>query len=202
MDILKSKIRSSVMPDALVMRTIFDIIDSPPKSNVDYKDESMLPNPITIESLLLSSSLVSNQTFVFETTGTPSANVMLQAWQDMCVAVCTLFWISSASMIAVLLNSGAWWKNIDKWMAFRLGKTSELTARIAAQITHLGLGDKLLQEFLNQHSVVDTLAPVSYETYHAMADFCHDMHLTTFFSKDTDNLLSSSDSFQWTLSEE
>jgi hypothetical protein len=161
------------MPDALVMRTISDIIDSPSKFNADYKDESMLSNPITIESPLLSSSLVNNQTFVFETTGTPSANVMLQAWQDMCVAACTLFWISSASMIAVLLNSGARWKNIDKWVASRFGKASELTARIAAKITHLDLADKLLQEFLNQHSVVDTLAPVSYETYRAMADFFH-----------------------------
>lgn len=173
MDILRSKMKSTVMPDAMVMRTIFDIIDSPPKFNMDYKDESTLPNPITIELLLLSSSLVNNQTFVFETTGTPSANVMLQAWQDMCVAACMWFLRSSSSSITVHLNSGARYKNVDKWVASRFGKTSELTGRIAAQITHLDLADKLLHEFLNEHSVVDAHASVSYETYCAMADFFH-----------------------------
>lgn len=91
MDILKSKLKSTVVPDAMVMRTIFDIIDSPPKFNADYKDKQMPVDIISIELMLLSSSLLSNQTFMFETSGKPSAMEMLEAWQDMCVAACKSF---------------------------------------------------------------------------------------------------------------
>lgn len=86
MDILRSKIKTSVMPDAMVMRTIFDVIDSPPKFNSDYKNKLMPPGAIGLELLLLASSLLTNQTYTFDTSGTPSADELLQSWQDMCVA--------------------------------------------------------------------------------------------------------------------
>lgn len=88
MDILRSKLKSSVVPDAMVMRTVFDIIDSPPKFNADYRDKPSPLDVVSIELTLLSSSLLSNQTFVFEINENPSAIQMLEAWQDMCVAAC------------------------------------------------------------------------------------------------------------------
>lgn len=86
LDILKAKIRTSVMPDALVMRTIFDVIDSSPKFNSDYKNRLMPTDIIGLELLLISSTLLTNQTYVFDTSGTRSADELLQSWQDMCVA--------------------------------------------------------------------------------------------------------------------
>jgi hypothetical protein len=79
MDILRAKMRSSVMPDAMVMRTIFDVIDSPPKFNSNYKNKLLPRDAIGLELLLLASSLV-------------------QAWQDNCVA---------ASMFLLIVNGCA-----------------------------------------------------------------------------------------------
>jgi hypothetical protein len=86
MDILRAKVKSSVMPDALVMRTIFDVIDSPPKFNSNYKNKLLPKDAIGLEILLLASSLVCNQTYEFDTDGSQSADDLLQAWQDNCVA--------------------------------------------------------------------------------------------------------------------
>lgn len=86
MDILKSKIKSAVMPDAMVMRTIFDVIDAPPKFNSNYKNRFLPLGATGLEMLLLASSLVCNQTYEFDTQGNPSADEILQNWQDMCVA--------------------------------------------------------------------------------------------------------------------
>jgi alpha-glucosidase (family GH31 glycosyl hydrolase) len=88
MDILKSKLRSIMMPDAMVIRTIFDVIDSPPKFNADYKDRELPSDIISLELMLIASSSLSNQTFMFDTQDHPSANEMLQTWQDKCVAAC------------------------------------------------------------------------------------------------------------------
>ena len=88
MDILKMKLRSPVLPDAMVMRTIFDVVDSPPIFNSEYKNRDLSSGMISMEMMLLASSLLSNQTFVFDTNDKPSADAMLQAWQDMCVAAC------------------------------------------------------------------------------------------------------------------
>ncbi|CAF1528410.1 unnamed protein product [Rotaria sordida] len=86
MDILRCKLETSVMPDALVMRTISDVIDSPPKFNADYKNKFMPTDAIGLEVLLLASSLLTNQTYIFDTSGSRSADELLQGWQDMCVA--------------------------------------------------------------------------------------------------------------------
>ena len=86
MDILRCKIKTSVMPDAMVMRTIFDVIDSPPKFNSDYKDKFMSTDAIGLELILLASSLLINQTYLFDTSTSRSADELLQSWQDMCVA--------------------------------------------------------------------------------------------------------------------
>jgi hypothetical protein len=86
MDILKSKIKSIMTPDAMVMRTIFEVIDSPPKFNSSYKDKLLPPDAIGLELLILSSSLITNQIYTFDTSGSPSADSLIQAWQDMCFA--------------------------------------------------------------------------------------------------------------------
>lgn len=86
MDILRAKIKSSVMPDAMVMRTIFDVIDSPPKFNSNYKNKLLSVGAIGLEILLLASSLLCNQTYMFDTEGSQSADDLLQTWQDKCVA--------------------------------------------------------------------------------------------------------------------
>lgn len=74
------------MPDAMVMRTIFEIIDAPPKFNSSYKDKLLPKEAIGLELLLLASSIVCNQTYAFATEGSPSADQLLQIWQDNCVA--------------------------------------------------------------------------------------------------------------------
>lgn len=80
-----------MVPDALVMRTIFELIDSQPKFNANYnKDRTTPADMISLDLMLLSSSLLSNQTFTFDTTDDPSAKDILEAWQDMCVAACKL----------------------------------------------------------------------------------------------------------------
>ncbi|CAM4784705.1 unnamed protein product [Rotaria magnacalcarata] len=86
LDILRAKIKYSVMPDAMVMRTIFEVIDSPLKFNFNYKNTLLPRDTICLELLLLASSLVCNQTYVFDTEGSQSADELLQAWQDNCVA--------------------------------------------------------------------------------------------------------------------
>lgn len=98
MDVLRAKIKSSVVPDAMVMRTIFDVIDSPPKFNANLKNKFLPPKTIGLEMLLLALSLVSNQTYVFDTVGDPSADKMLQDWQDMCFAAGIL---SNARLISL-----------------------------------------------------------------------------------------------------
>jgi hypothetical protein len=98
MDILRAKMRSSVMPDAMVMRTIFDVIDSPPKFNSNYKNKLLPRDAIGLELLLLASSLVCNQTYEFDIEGGQSADGLLQAWQDNCVA---------ASMFLLIVNGCA-----------------------------------------------------------------------------------------------
>ncbi|CAF1335191.1 unnamed protein product [Rotaria sordida] len=155
MDILRSKLKTSVMPDALVMRTIFDVIDSPPKFNSDYKNKFMPTDAIGLEMFLLASSLLTNQTYIFDTSGSRSADELLQGWQDMCVA------------------SGARWKNVDKWTSSRFAKTSELTARLAAQLTHIDLAYTLLREFIHLKQLPNPNGPVSFDTYCQMADFFH-----------------------------
>lgn len=86
MDILRAKLKSSVMPDAMAMRTIFEVIDSPPKFNSNYKNKLLPRNAIGLELILLASSLLCNQTYVFDTEGDQSADNLLQTWQDNCVA--------------------------------------------------------------------------------------------------------------------
>ena len=86
MEILRAKIKSSVMPDAMVMRTIFDVIDSPPKFNSNHKNKFLPPDAIGLEIMLLASSLVCNQTYEFDTEGEQSANEIIQNRQDMYVA--------------------------------------------------------------------------------------------------------------------
>jgi hypothetical protein len=73
MDILRAKIRLSVMPDAMVTRTIFAVIDSPPKFNSNYKNNLLPPDTTGFELLLLASSLLCNQTYEFDTEGSRSA---------------------------------------------------------------------------------------------------------------------------------
>lgn len=63
--------------------------------------------------------------------------------------------------------------NVDKWVASRFAKTSELTGRLAAQIAHIDLIDRLLRAFLEENPMVDSNAPVSYETYCTMIVFFH-----------------------------
>lgn len=87
-DILKAKLKSSVVPDALVMRTVFELIDTQPKFNANYKDRLMPHDMISLDLILLASSLLCNQTFTFDTDDMPSAKDLLEAWQDMCVAAC------------------------------------------------------------------------------------------------------------------
>jgi hypothetical protein len=94
MDILRSKMKSSVMPDAMVMRTIFDVIDSPPKFNSNFKNKLLTPDCIGLEILLFASSLVSNQTYQFDTEGAESADKILQDHQDMFFASSTFFQIT------------------------------------------------------------------------------------------------------------
>lgn len=70
----------------MVMRTIFDIIDVPPKFNADYMKETLPRNVISLELLLIASSLLANQTFQFDSDETDSANHAIQLWQDKCIA--------------------------------------------------------------------------------------------------------------------
>ena len=159
----------------MVMRTIFDIIDVPPKFNADRKQSPFVHRAISIEYLFISSSLLNNQTFVFDTSDNPSADVMLQDWQDMCVAACMnsdRYFNTLCRPLCSLI--GARWKNVDKWIASRFSKTSELTARLAAQIAHIDLADELLRAFLEQNTTVDPSVSVSFETYCAMVDFFHE----------------------------
>jgi hypothetical protein len=44
MDILKSKLKTTVMPDAMVMRIIFEVIDSPPKFKSFYENKLLPPD--------------------------------------------------------------------------------------------------------------------------------------------------------------
>ncbi|CAF1648905.1 unnamed protein product [Adineta ricciae] len=155
MDILRAKIKTAVMPDALVMRTIFDVIDSPPKFNANYKDKLLPQGAIGLELLLLASSLLCNQTYEFDTDsdGKQSADDLLQAWQDNCMA------------------ASARWKNTDKWISSRFSKTCELTARLAAQITHIDVAYRVLQEFIIEQNLQSRNGPVTFNTYSQMVDF-------------------------------
>lgn len=63
------------------------------------------------------------------------------------------------------------WKNTDKWISSRFAKTSELTARLAAQITHIDLTYSLLQEFIGENALQNINGPVSFDTYCKMVNF-------------------------------
>ena len=91
----------------------------------------------------------------------------------MCGCVYALCSVFHSAVQTLLCRLGARWKNVDKWIASRFSKTSELTARLAAQIAHIDLADELLHAFLNQNQNIDPSASVSYETYCAMTDFFH-----------------------------
>ncbi|CAF1481953.1 unnamed protein product, partial [Adineta steineri] len=153
MDIIRAKMKSLVVADALVTRTVFEIIDSPPKFNSNYKNKFLSPDSIGLNIFLLASSLLCNQTYNFDTEGSQSADQMLQDWQDMCVA------------------SGARWKRIDQWIGGRFAKTSELTARLAVQLTHIDIVYNLLKDFINQNQLTDVNGPVSFNTYCNMMAF-------------------------------
>jgi hypothetical protein len=74
-------------------------------------------------------------------------------------------------MLINFLCIGARWKNSDKWISSRFAKTSELTARLAAQITHIDLTYYLLQEFIKENNLQNPNGPVSFDTYCKMVDF-------------------------------
>ncbi len=69
---------------------------------------------------------------------------------------------------------GARWKNVDRWIAGRFAKTSELTARLAAQLAHIDITYNLLQDFLLQNSLTNANGPVSFNTYCALMKFFYE----------------------------
>ena len=71
---------------------------------------------------------------------------------------------------------GARWKNIDKWLSSRFAKTSELTARLAAQLTHIDLSYALLREFINLKQLSNLNGTVSFDIYCQMVEFFHDRY--------------------------
>lgn len=75
--------------------------------------------------------------------------------------------------VRICFHVGARWKNVDKWVASRFAKTSELRARLAAQIAHIDLVDFLLHNFLKENQTINSSASVSYETYCEMIEFFH-----------------------------
>ena len=76
----------------------------------------------------------------------------------------------------VFFFTGARWKNIDKWISSRFAKTSELTARLAAQITHIDVAYTLLQQFIIETQLQNPNDSVSIETYCAMFTFSYDKY--------------------------
>jgi hypothetical protein len=74
-------------------------------------------------------------------------------------------------ILIISLFLGARWKNIDKWMSSRFQKTSELTARLAAQIAHIDAAYCALEEFINKYDLQERNGPVSFDTYCKMVDF-------------------------------
>lgn len=71
---------------------------------------------------------------------------------------------------------GARWKNIDKWISSRFSKTSELTARLSAQLAHLDLCYSLLREFIDLKQLSNLNGPISFGTYCEMVEFFHDRY--------------------------
>lgn len=73
--------------------------------------------------------------------------------------------------LIILVFEGARWKNNDKWISARFAKTSELTARLAAQIAHIDLAYDLLNQFIAETNLQELNGPVSFDTYCRMIDF-------------------------------
>ena len=72
----------------MVMRTVFDAVKSTPKFNAMYANKQIPQHSIGWEIFLLASSLVTNQTYVFDIQSTPSANSMMLDYMDTVIAAC------------------------------------------------------------------------------------------------------------------
>ena len=159
----------------MVMRTIFETVKSIPKFNAMYANKHLEESAIGWETFLLTSSLITNQTYVFDNQSSPSANTMMLNYMDTMIAACKLkSWtlVREGFRFRLLCCSlAARWDGIDPWVASRFAKTCELVARLAAQFCHIDLTMKILEEFMLANNVTDRHANISFERYCALREF-------------------------------
>ena len=77
LEILRQKLKTANMPDAMVERFQWEALMATTKLNTT-RLINILPNSIGLELYFLASSLLNNQTFVFQT----DANVKMCNWMD------------------------------------------------------------------------------------------------------------------------
>lgn len=87
-DIIRYKCKNPNTPDPMVMRIIFDSIKSTPKFNSQYAHQTLSECSIGWELFLMTSSLLSNQTFIFEHESNSSANSIILEYMDNMIAAC------------------------------------------------------------------------------------------------------------------
>jgi hypothetical protein len=167
----------------MVMRTVFDAVKSIPKFNAMYANTHLEEGAIGWETFLLASSLITNQTYVFDNESTPSANTTMLNYMDTMIAACKLnsrILVRERFRFRLLCCSlASRWDGIDPWVASRFAKTCELVARLAAQFCHIDLTMKLLEEFTLANNVTNHHATVSFERYCALREFIHSRYPPT-----------------------
>lgn len=159
----------------MVMRTIFETVKSVPKFNAMYANKHLEESAIGWQTFLLTSSLITNQTYVFDNQSFPSANTMMLNYMDTMIAACKL---ESRTLVREIFrfrllccSLASRWDGIDPWVASRFAKTCELVARLAAQFCHIDLTMEILEEFMLANNITDRHANISFERYCALREF-------------------------------
>ena len=175
-NIIKHKIKHPQVPDAMVMRTIFDPIKTSPKYNSIYASKSIPAHGVGWELFVLASSLITNQSYFFENKSATSANFILLNYMDTVINACKLYsrisWFHLPPSIRFTFLASVW-EGIDPWISSRFSKTSELVSRLAAQFAHIDLTMTLLEKFIVENKISDCRSSVSYERYCDLKSFIH-----------------------------
>lgn len=161
----------------MVMRTVFDPIKASSKLNSTHANKPLPLDTISWELLLLASSLLTNQHYIFESESTGSANQLLLDYMDtITIAGKIPFRINDIFLLFNVCPLASVWNDLDPWISARFSKTHELVARLAAQLAHIDTSMSLLQAFVLEKRITDCQASVSIEKYFELKAFIYSRH--------------------------
>lgn len=134
----------------MVMRTVFDPIKASPKLNLTHANKPIPLNTISWELFLMASSLLTNQSYLFQDGSASSAKQLLLNYMDTIMSAGNIrIRICDTLSLFTILFLASLWNDVDPWISARFSKTCELVARLAAQLAHIDMTMSLLQAFIH-----------------------------------------------------